>query len=473
MTTVPIDELRTLFLFEALNDEQLTFLSERTERRTFDDGAWVFREGEPAAYFLLMLSGALRLTRRSGNEDVVIVETDYRGVYAGATRAYIAEEEPRYTASMQVTEPSSFACIGARNFAEFMQRYFPMAIHLLDGLYLGIRNSEGTVREREHLARIGALSANLGHELNNPAAAASRATSQLRRRVSDMRGKLAMIAEGRIAPDHLQLLVKLQQEVVDRAGGERVRLTSLQEADLEDELIDRLESLGVAGAGDLAPIYASAGLDVDWLAGVAVALGDGEREREGALRWLAYTLEAEQLMDEIQDATGRISTLVAAVKQYSYMDTASVQEIDLHVGLDATVVMLGHKLSGVTVARDYAADLPKVPAYPAELNQVWTNLIDNAVAAMGGTGTLTLRIRRDEGDVVVEFGDTGSGIPEDVQPHIYEAFFTTKAPGEGTGLGLETVLRIVARRHHGSVSFVTGDHGTTFSVRLPVEQRLG
>jgi signal transduction histidine kinase len=400
----------------------------------------------------------------------VVVETDYRGACSGAIRAYIADEDPRYTNSMQAAEPSSFVCIGAPDFAAFMHRYFPMAVHLLDGLYFGIRNTEGTLREREHLARLGALSANLGHELNNPSAAAARATSQLRRRVSDMRGKLAMIAEGRIPPDNLQMLVKLQQEVVDRANGERPPLTSLQEADLEDELIDRLDELQVTGSGDLAPIYASAGLGVDWLDGVVDALGEGERE--GALRWLAYTLEAEQLMDEIQDATSRISTMVAAVKQYSYMDTASVQDVDVHVGLDATVVMLGHKLAAVTVQRDYAADLPKVPAYPGELNQVWTNLIDNAVAAMDGAGTLSLRIAPDDDHVLVSVGDTGPGIPADVQPHVFEAFYTTKPPGEGTGLGLETVRRIVERRHHGSITFETGPAGTTFSVRLPLVQRL-
>ncbi|MDX6206865.1 MAG: hypothetical protein QOE76_3846 [Frankiales bacterium] len=471
MSTVPVDELRTLFLFEALSDEQLAFISEHSERRTFDAGAWVFREGEPAEYFIVLLKGSLRLMRRAGREDVVLVETDYRGSYAGATRAYVEEEDPRYVNSLQVSAPSSFLCIGAPDFARFMRQYFPMAVHLLDGLYLGIRNSEGTLREREHLARLGALSANLGHELNNPAAAASRATSQLRRRVSDMRGKLAMIAEGRISPDSLQLLVKLQQEVVDRAAGDRPPLTSLEEADLEDELIDRLDALGVSGGLDLAPIYASAGLGVDWLEGVIDAVGEGEK-RDGALRWLAYTLEAEQLMDEIQDATGRISTLVGAVKQYSYLDTASVQDVDVHVGLDSTVTMLGHKLAGVTVQRDYAADLPKVPAYPGELNQVWTNLIDNAVAAMEGTGTLRLRIAVDDDHLLVEVGDTGHGIPEEAQPHVFEAFFTTKGPGEGSGLGLETVRRIVERRHHGSVTFVTSTKGTTFSVRLPLEQRL-
>jgi signal transduction histidine kinase len=469
VNTVPAEELKTLFLFEALNDEQLQFISERSVRRTFDTGQWVFREGEPAEYVVILLDGALRLSRRAGAEDVVVVETAHRGSYAGATRAYIDEEDPRYTASLQATEPTSFLCIGAPDFAEFMHRYFPMAVHLLEGLYLGIRNSEGTIREREHLARLGALSANLGHELNNPAAAASRATAQLRRRVSDMRGKLAMIAEGRISPDMLQLLVKLQQEVVDRATGGGPTLTSLQLADLEDSLVDRLEDAGVRAAGDLAPIFASAGLDVDWLDGVIVAVGE---DREGPLRWLAYTLEAEQLMDEIAESTGRISTLVAAVKQYSYMDTAAIQDIDVHVGLEATVVMLGHKLSGVTVVRDFAAELPKIPAYPAELNQVWTNLIDNAVQAMDGQGTLSLRIAVDDETLQVDVGDTGPGIPPEVQPRVFDAFYTTKPQGEGTGLGLETVRRIVERRHHGEVSFTTSDEGTTFSVRLPRTQRL-
>ena len=468
MTTVSVAELRTLFLFEGLQDDQLQFISDRSERRTFDAGAWVYREGEPATHLIVLLEGAVRLLRKANGEDVVINETDQRGVYAGATRAYIDEPDQRYPTSMSAVVPSSFLCLAAADFSDYMNTYAPMSVHLLEGLYLGMRYGEGTVRERESLARLGELSANLGHELNNPAAAASRATSQLRKRVSDMRNKLAMIASGHVSGESLQMLVKLQQEVVDKAA-DTVKRTSLEESDLEDELLDRLEQLGVAGALDLAPIFASAGVDVGWLDGVADAMRDGERE--GALRWLAYSLESEQLMDEIEDATGRISTLVAAVKQYSYMDTASVQDIDVQVGLESTVVMLGHKLAAVNVVRDYG-DAPKVPAYPAELNQVWTNLIDNAVSAMDGRGTLTLRTRVDADQLVVEVADDGPGIPPAVQLRMWDAFFTTKAPGLGSGLGLDTVRRIVERRHHGSVTVTTGDDGTTFAVRLPVEQRL-
>ena len=470
MSHVTVDELRTLFLFESLSDDELAALAALSERRTFDAGAWVYREGEPALYLVVLLEGGVRLLRKANGEDILINETDFRGSYAGATRAYIEEQGQRYATSMQAVTPASFLCLSAQDFGDFMRRHQPMAVHLLEGLYLGMKYGEGTVRERENLARLGELSANLGHELNNPAAAASRATSQLRKRVSDMRNKLAMIADGHVSPERMHQLVEFQQDIVAKMAVDTETRTSLAEADLEDTLVDRMDELGVAGGLDLAPIFASAGLGVGWLDGVIEALGDSERD--GALRWLAYTLESEQLMDEIEDATGRISTLVAAVKQYSYMDSASVQDIDVRVGLDSTVVMLGHKLASVTVVKDYPADAPRIPAYPAELNQVWTNLIDNAVQAMGGRGTLTLRIVVDGPELLVEIGDDGPGVPVEVQGRVWDAFFTTKGPGEGSGLGLETARRIVERQHHGAITFATSAAGTTFAVRLPLEQRL-
>ena len=215
-------------------------------------------------------------------------------------------------------------------------------------------------------------------------------------------------------------------------------------------------------------MYVTAGLDAGWVEEVARTVAP--EPPEGALRWLAYTLETEALMDEIEEASSRISQLVAAVKQYSYMDSAGAQEVELEPGLDSTVVMLGGKLRGISVVKDYAPDLPRVRAFPAELNQVWTNLIDNAAHALGGTGTLTLRTRRDGDDVVVEVADDGPGIAPEVLPRIWEAFFTTKPPGEGSGLGLDNARRIVERRHHGTIDVDTGVDGTTFRVRLPVER---
>jgi signal transduction histidine kinase len=345
----------------------------------------------------------------------------------------------------------------------------PLAVHLLDGLWIGVRTSEATLRQHEHLARLGTLSANLAHELNNPRQQPCGRPAAARARRRDA-PKLGMIASGPVDREAIAQLVAAQERSVELAAKSRRRLTAVEEADLEDELSDRMEELGVAGALDLAPVFVAAGLGVDWLEDVAGSLRGPALE--GPLRWMAYTVETENLMDEIEEATGRISTLVAAVKQYSYMDSAARQDVDLHPGLDSTVVMLGHKLAGVEVVREYDADLPRVPAYGAELNQVWTNLIDNAADAMGGSGRLVLRTCRDGDDAVgVDVEDAGPGIPEEVQPHVFRAFFTTKAPGDGSGLGLDGAKRIVEQRHGGSLSFTTGPGGTTFRVRLPLVDR--
>ena len=469
MTRVEPDELQTLFLFEGLPAEQLAWLADRGGRRTYPSGAVLFAEGGTEGELFVLLEGGLRLTRRLGAEDVVIVESHSRGAYAGAVRAYVEGGAP-YTNSGVTTATSSFFVLPGEAFATFMRTWFPLAVHLLDGLFLGVRNTEATVRQREHLARLGTLSANLAHELNNPASAAVRAAGQLRGRVAGMRHKLGMIAEGKVSPEVIARLIACQEVAVERAAKNRAEhRTPVQEADLEDALVDRLDELGVAGAYDLAPVYVGSGLDVAWLDEFVTSVGVDPLD--GALRWLAYTLETEQLMDEVEDAAHRISTLVAAVKQYSWMDSASVQEVDVHAGLDSTVIMLGHKLQGVRIVREYDRELPEVPAHPAELNQVWTNLLDNAADAMGGHGTLVLRTSRDGDDLLVQVQDDGPGIPEAVQPKVFEAFFTTKGPGEGSGLGLDGARRIVVERHGGRLSFTTGAQGTTFEVRLPLAAR--
>ena len=460
------DDLRELFLFEALTDTQLAWLAARCQVRAFDAGATVYREGEPAEAVWLLVDGELRLLRAAGGEEVVITQTTHRGAYSGAIRAYVIDAVPHYETSMLAVAASRFLRLPAADFTTFMRGEFPMAVHLLDGLYIGVRNSEATLRQREHLAQLGALSANLAHELNNPAAAAVRATAQLRERVAGMRHKLGLLATGGIDPEAIGQLVEVQEQVVERAAKERAPLGALEESDLEEELADHLEGLGVAGPYDLAPVFAAAGLDVARVEEIAGRVGGPHRD--GAFRWLAYALETEALMDEIEDASTRISTLVGAVKQYSHMDAAAHAEVDLHPGLDSTVVMLGHKLGGVTVHREYDRALPRVPAYAGELNQVWTNLVDNAADAMGGRGTITLRTRRDGEDAVVEVSDEGPGIPEEVRATLFEPFVTTKGPGLGSGLGLDNARRIVERRHGGSLSFDTSAAGTTFAVRLPL-----
>ena len=467
MSGLSREQLRTLFLFEALTDQQLDRLSEQGELRAFDAGVVVTREGEPAEHFVVLVDGRIRLSRLMGGEDVTLVETDHRGAYAGATRAYMGENE-LYAGTLTTLAPTQFFRMRAGDFGEFVRTTFPMAVHLLDGLYVGIRNSEAQVRQREHLASLGTLSANLAHELNNPAAATVRATSQLRSRVAGMRHKLGLLAGGTIPPEALRGLVELQERAVEHAAKSDERLSPLEMSDREDEIAERLEQFGMTGPYELAAVFAGAGVDAAWLDEVASCVDPGLRE--GAVRWLAYTLETEALMEELEDASTRISTLVAAVKSYAHLDGATASEVDVHDGLESTVVMLGPKLARARLVTDFDRSLPKVPAHAGELNQVWTNLLDNAAGAVTDTGgTITLRTARDGDAVLVEVSDDGPGIAPEVLPRIWDAFFTTKPAGTGSGLGLDNVRRIVEQRHGGGVEVDTAPgRGTTFSVRLPL-----
>jgi signal transduction histidine kinase len=468
-TTTPhptVEELRSLFLFESLDEATLQWLSERAEIRVYAADAVVFAGDEPAEALFVLMDGGLAMTKHAGGEDVLINETTHRGAYAGATRAFATGAPQAYQTSLRATRPSRFLRLPAADFAALVHQQCPMAVHLLDGIYEGVRATESTMRQREHLVQLGALSANLAHELNNPAAAAVRATEQLRSRVAGMRSKLRLLAKEGISAEVVHQLITIQEQAVERALKPRAELTALEESDLEEALIDRLEELGVSRAYDLAPVFAASGLDADWVDGVVDEVDSGLRW-EAAFGWLRYTLETEALMDEIEEATTRVSSLVGAVKQYSHMDQAQHQDVELKPGLESTLVMLARKLTGIDVHREYAADLPRVPGYPAELNQVWTNLIDNAADAMGGSGVLTLRTSADDRSVYVEIADDGPGIPETVREHLFEPFVTTKPAGEGSGLGLENARRIVQRRHGGELTYTTGAGGTAFCVRLP------
>jgi signal transduction histidine kinase len=461
-----VDEIRTLFLFEKLNEDQLAWLS-RVGRVEYMEPGVVFREGEPATCLYVLLEGTLVLSRRVGADDIEVVRTSDRGVYAGAFTVYLGDRVPQvYTGSLSVTEPSRFFVLASADFGKMMQEWFPMAVHLLEGLFFGSQNAQQIIGQRERLLALGSLSASLTHELNNPAAAAVRATSALRERVAGMRRKLGTIAAGRYDRATMENLIQLQEHAVDLVAKAPV-LSPLEASDREDAITGWLDEHGVAGGWNLAATFVQAGLDTPWLDYVATTVDDSALD--STLHWLNYTVETELLMNEIADSTTRISTLVGAAKQYSQLDRAPYQVVDVHELLDSTLLMLGGKIPAeVTVVKDYAAGLPSIPAYAAELNQVWTNLIDNAVSAMNGAGTLTVRTGLDRDQLFVEFGDTGPGVPPEIAERIFEPFFTTKPVGEGTGLGLDISWRIVVNKHHGDirVSSVPGD--TRFRVLLPL-----
>jgi signal transduction histidine kinase len=465
------EELRGLFLFEKLTEEQLGWLC-REGRVVVAEPGLVYTEGDPATHFYVLLSGTVVLSRRIGADDVETTRSSAPGVYAGAFFAYMGNRAAQvYNNSLRVTEPSRFFVLDAAKFAWLMHDWFPMAVHLLEGLFFGTKNTQEVIGQRERLLALGALSAGLTHELNNPAAAAVRATAALREHVLRLRQKLPAIASGRHDGKLLTLLVKLLDDAADRVAT-APELGPLETSDLEDTITDWLDDHGVGSSWELAPAIVAANIGTEKLDRIAAAVadagtGDGA-DLGGALRWLADTVETELLLNEITDSIARISSLVGAAKQYSQLDRAPYQVVDIHDLLDSTLAMLAAKIGDdITVVRKYDRTLPKIPAFPAELNQVWTNLIDNAVSAMNGSGMLTIRTARDREQLLIEFGDTGPGVPDEIKDRIFEPFFSTKPVGQGTGLGLDISYRIVVGRHHGDlrVESVPGD--TRFRVSLP------
>jgi signal transduction histidine kinase len=470
------DELRTLFLFEALNDEQLKMLCDHGHIQTFEPGPVVV-EGEPATCFYVLLDGELVMSKRSAGVDIVTSQTSQRGVYCGAWSAYIPGEVQVYNASVRVTKPSRFFVLDASAFAEFMKTQFPMAVHLLEGHMVGGRRQSQIIGQREKLLALGTITAGLTHQLNNPAAASARAVSDLREKVAGMRHKLAMLADGKFSPEALRVLVSIQDEVAEQvAKSKHVELSALEASDREEQIGDWLEDHDIVGAWDYAPTFVDAGLDIDWLERVSALVDevDASASLQGAIGWLRYTIDTELLMNQIGEASKRISALLAGAKQYSQMDRAPYQVADIHELLHSTLkTLFGDKVGNdkpINVVKELDKSLPQIACYPGDLNEVWSNIIHNAIQAMDGKGTLTIRTMREGDEMIrVEIGDDGPGIPEDVIDRIFTPFFTTKPFGEGTGLGLDLARRIVVEKHQGDIRVQSKPGDTKFIVILPLQ----
>ena len=457
---VDLAELRSLYLFEGMPEEQIADLLAAAEEVAVSPGEILFAEGQPAETWWVLLEGELDLVRHVGREDAVVSRMSTAGRWAGGFRAW--DEHGVYLATARSVGTGRVARVPAAALRAWTQRWFPPAVHLLEGLFGTARSIESTARERAALVTLGTLSAGLAHEINNPATAAVRAVPSLEEACGTLLGGLRRLADDDITASQFAALDELRQELVPPDPP----LSPLALADREDELSDWLAERGVPDEHVVAPALAAAGADVAWCERVAGALPDGGLAP--ALQWVASALTARTLVGEVKEATGRISALVASVKQYSQMDRASRQVVDLRDGLESTLVMLGHVLrDGVAVERDYGADVPQVEVFPAELNQVWTNLVSNAVDAMPDGGTLRLTTRTDGDDVVVEVADTGTGMTPEVAARAFDAFFTTKDVGKGTGLGLDIARRIVVERHAGDIAIDSRPGRTVVRVRLP------
>jgi signal transduction histidine kinase len=465
------DELRTLFLFEQLTDNQLDWLCRRGRVENFPAGP-VYAEGAPATCFYVLLGGTVVLSRRVGADDVEVSRTSKRGVFAGAWQAYLGSHLPQvYTNSMGVAEASRFFVLDATVFAELVNDWFPMAVHLLEGHVFYATDLQELTAQRERLLALGSLSAGLTHELNNPAGAAIRAATALREQVAGTWRKLSVIAAGPYDRGTVETLIKLQEAAVKRVPEARA-LPPLEASDREDAITDWLDSHGLDDGWQLAPALVAAGLDIAWLEHVAASVEAAALAE--SVRWLYCAVETELLVKEIEDSTTRISTLVGAAKQYSQLDRAPYQIMDVHELLDSTLLILAGKIPpGIRLVKEYDRSLPAIPAYAGELNQAWTNLIDNAVAAMGEAGVLTVQTGLDQDHVVVVICDTGAGVPPEIRDRIFEPLFTTKPVGQGTGLGLAITWRVVVTKHHGDIQVESVPGDTRFLVRLPATDPKG
>ena len=396
------------------------------------------------------------------------MRSDARGAYTGAFSFYVAAPAvPEvYPATARAVQDCRLLELPAAELGHAFREWYPMAAHLLEGLATQGMSTRDTIERHERLVALGSVTAGLTHELNNPVAAVVRATARLREMLAEMRDKLGLLVQS-------QLPVEKLEAVADLAAGalasrrDAPNLSPIEASDREDEVTDWLADHGIAGDWDIAPTLVAAGLGVDWLEELVKVTPPPHLEY--GLSYPVRAIESDNLLDEITDGVERISGLLASAKQYTQMDRAPLQNFDVHDGLDATLTMLSHKLGDdVTVVREYDRSLPTIVAYPAELNQVWTNLIDNAIDAMGGRGTLTVRTRADGERLAVEIGDTGPGVPKEIRSRVFEPFFTTKDIGKGTGLGLDIAWRIVVGRHGGEMSLESEPGDTRFTVVLPL-----
>ena len=456
-------ELRSLALFDGLTDEQVADLAGAGDVRSPGAGVDLWLEARPADEWWVLLSGSITLVRQVGGEEVGLGAMTTPGQWAGGFRAWDPHGVYFATGRTQGADTRVLA-VPATALRERADAWFPFGVHFISGLVDTVRRIEAGARQREALVALGTLAAGLAHEINNPASAATRAVDALEASSTALLASLARLARLSITADQYVALDELRRAVPARGG----QVDALVTADLEDDLSTWLTRRGVDQEWLLSPVLAAAGCTVAWCEQVRGVLGD---EPLGAgLEWVVSSLSMAGQLGEVKESTTRISDLVAAVRSYSQLDRAAVQETDLVEGLDSTLVMLAHRLGpGIEVVREYAADVPTVEAIPAELNQVWTNLVVNAVDAMDGHGTLRVSTLLDElGRVVVEVADTGTGMPPEVRSRAFEPFFTTKDVGRGTGLGLDISRRIVVERHTGEIEIDSRPGRTVLRVTLPV-----
>lgn len=466
MDTVLNATLRKVPLFAQLKDDELRCV-EQGEELWLSAGEEFITEGEPAENFYVLLEGQVRVTKKMA-ENKEIANVHGPGAFLGELPILLGI--PYEVTGRTLTQSHLFR-IKKESFWQMIATCPSTTQEILRTMAQRVQGIAALSQQQAKLISLGTLAAGLAHELNNPAAAAGRATIQLHQIFQALPSlSIKVYQRKNMKPEQLAYVADLEHNLVtEYTSKSSLHLDALTESDKEEQITSWLGTHGVTDSWKLAQTLVSAGLDTVHLDTIRNNLPLDSLP--DVLSWLDARLSSEVLLKEIEQSTVRISELVKAIKTYSYMDQAPIQEIDVHEGLESTMTILGHKLKAgsITVTREYDRTLPRISAYGSELNQVWTNIIDNAIDAIGERhGNISLRTKRENNNIVVEISDDGLGIPQDIQSRIFEQFFTTKGVGKGTGLGLSISYSIVVGMHKGDISFNSKPGDTRFEIRLPI-----
>jgi signal transduction histidine kinase len=455
--------LRHLRLFQDISEEDFNRIYSMAATRTFSTGDLLVKEGELGTAMYVVLDGEFEITKQGDRDDVVLGR---RGAGDVIGEMSLLANEPRVASAraLQTSHVLEISRFALDQLLACSPSAGPAMLHVMASR---LQSTEALLAQQEKMAGLGRLTAGLAHELNNPASAAHRGAEQLRDVLARWQQLSADLQTITIGSTQREKLNRWRSDMEARAATPAT-IDALTRSDLEDTLQSWLEEHEIDDAWELAPTLVGIGWSKDELDEVTELFDD--TQIKAVIPWLANGFATYSLLDEVSKSTERISEIVKSVKTYSFLDQAPVQQIDVHEGLDNTLVILRHKLKqGVNVTLNYDRSLPQIEAHGSELNQVWTNIIDNAVDAMGGQGEIKNRTYADDWNDVVEISDDGPGIPPNVLPRIFQPFYTTKGPGVGTGLGLHIAYNIVVDKHRGKINVESKPRETTFRVSLPVE----